>query len=261
MRSSFYTINVLFQTVDISRAPISPAEVTTRSTDKIGPTAGLMKGIQAATAALAIVVWSAQAQSPELPVGHTAQNIIVPMYGNTPNTTFTVVRNARWAVINAPLATKNADGTTYTLLDGRPCPSERDERGCNTANKIVLQGIINEQETIPLVQPILRYNRQANITALAFEELRVPWSTAIVFADSNFTIKKEEVPKLKTFKDGLPWLVQLAKNIPAWEISAKKLDTIRGTTIELEQVEKSKSDYLKYMALTWVNPQNLVASK
>ena len=77
-------------------------------------------------------------------------------------------------MINTPLATKNADGTTYTLLDGRPCPPERDERGCNTANKIVLQAIINEQETIPLVQPINKYSRQATITALAFEELRVP---------------------------------------------------------------------------------------
>ena len=204
-------------------------------------------------------VWPAQAAL-ELPPGHTAQDIIVPMHNNAPNTTFTVVRNARWAVTNTPLATKNADGT-YTLLDGRPCPPERDEWGCNTANKIVLQGIINEQETIPYVQPINKYSRQATITALAFEELRVPWSTAVAYANPKFTIQKEEIPQLKSFKDGLPLLAQLAKNIPDWEVVASKLDAIRGTTRELERVNKVKADYTKYMNLTWEKLQNIVASK
>jgi hypothetical protein len=233
---------------------VVPTSNTSRSFDTKTAKALLVLSLVAGQA------WPAQA-APELPPGHTAQDIIVPMYGNAPNTTFTVVRNTRWAVVNTPLATKNADGTTYTLLDGRPCPPERDERGCNTANKIVLQSIINEQEIIPLVQPINTYSRQSTVTVLAFEELRVPWSTAVAYANPKFTIKKEEVPKLKSFKDGLPLLAQLAKNLPEWEIAAKKLDELRGTTREMESVNAAKENYMKYATLTWEKSQNLVASK
>jgi hypothetical protein len=233
---------------------VVPTSNTSRSFDTKTAKALLVLSLVAGQA------WHAQA-APELPPGHTAQDIIVPMYNNAPNTIFTVVRNTRWAVINTPLATKNADGTTYTLLDGRPCPPERDERGCNTANKIVLQGIIDWQETIPDQQKRIKYLNQFTITGLAFEELQVPWSIDKVFLNSKSTIKKEDIPKLKNYQAGVYLLNELAANIPDWEKSLKNLDRLRNTHETIEEIQAAKLAYIKYAKLAWLNPQEIIAVK
>ena len=220
----------------------------------------IMAAVRVATAALAMTVWFAQAQAPELPPGHTAQDIIVPMANNAPNTAFTVIRDEQWSVVNTPLAIKNADGT-YTLLDGRPCPPGRTERACNTANKIVLQNIIEWQETIPDQQNRIKYLNQFVITGMAFEELQVPWSIDRALLNPKFTIKSEDIPKLKNYQAGVYLLNELVMNIPYWEKSLKNLDRLRNTNNATEEIKTAKDAYIKYAKLAWLRPQEIISVK
>jgi hypothetical protein len=65
----------------------------------------------------------------------------------------------------------------------------------------------------------------------------------------EFTIKREDIPKLKNYQAGIYLLNELAANIPDWEKSLKNLDRLRNTNEANEEIQSVINAYIKYAKL------------
>ncbi len=196
------------------------------------------------------------AQAQDLPPWYTKEDIIVPMQSG-PDSKFTLVRDERGAVSNIPKAVKNEDGT-YTLLDGRPCPPERNERQCNTANKIVLQWIIENQQKIIQQNVVIDFMWEMTKVWLGIEEMRVPWSIARATSDKKFSIPDSEIPRFKSKSEAITRLQALASRYKEYQEAAFKLDEIRGTSKGKEYIKDTEDFFKRHEKTLGLN--NLIQS-